>query len=267
MKAPAKKSFGQHFLRDASVAKRMVKAIDFESIDVLVEVGPGHGALTQEIVKALPTSRLILIEADRDLISELQEKFPQAQIIQADAAKVKFEEIVSGTWTLIGNLPYYAANPIIMNAMTSPAPPKRLVVMVQKEVADRMLAKPGKMSLLSVAVQLYATPKRLFNVKPGAFQPPPKVTSSVIELDLESGLQRARLKGKKRERIIALAKQGFRSRRKQLHRNLAEAGVATSQEIKQALQSIGQKPTARAQELSVEDWIAFAQGSFGVFRS
>ncbi|MFH1711749.1 MAG: 16S rRNA (adenine(1518)-N(6)/adenine(1519)-N(6))-dimethyltransferase RsmA [Patescibacteria group bacterium] len=253
----AKKSFGQHFLKDASIVRKIIDAADFSLFDSVVEIGPGQGALTDHLVGLPPFMggreggfRLVLIEADRDLIQDLEKNY-QAEVIQADAAKVDFDSLKLGNWLLIGNLPYNAANAIIMNALTAFNPPQKSIVMIQKEVADRMLAQPGQMSLLSVAVQLYADPKRLFNVKPGSFLPPPKVTSSVIELTIAK-------KTTDPERIISLAKAGFQNRRKQLHRNLTDTNIMDSADVKKTLQAIKKKTTVRAQELSVADWIDLA---------
>jgi len=241
-----KKSFGQHFLIGNTITKKIAAAINIPSGHQIIEIGPGAGALTKELIKIRPT--LTLIEADRDLIPPLQESFPEATIIQADAAKHDFSSI-KGDWLLFANLPYNAANAIIMNALSSKNPPTDLIVMVQKEVADRMLARAGEMSLLSVAIQLYTKPKRLFNVPPGAFSPPPKVDSTVVHLKTRQDIKPAQA-----EQIIAIAKAGFASKRKQLHKNLDTAGVASSEVVKEALEKIKKPQTARAQELSVEDW-------------
>ena len=171
----AKKSFGQHFLRDHSAIDKIVNALESNKNEIIVEIGPGTGALTDRLVE-LPAKELVLVEADTDLLPALGERFPQARIISGDAAAVDYQEIVQeNPWIAVGNLPYNAGNAIVMKILTSPKPPKNLVVMLQKEVGDRMMAKPGDMGLLSVATQLYADVQRVCIVKPGAFVPPPKV--------------------------------------------------------------------------------------------
>ncbi|EKD47087.1 MAG: dimethyladenosine transferase [uncultured bacterium] len=250
-----KKSYGQHFLKDQSVIEKIIKSADLCSGDFVVEVGPGDGALTHQITCLIgPTSPtgLILIEADSDLLPNLRAQFISAQLIHADAAQVNIDEIVRDKpWIFISNLPYNSANAILMNMLTAQNPPERSVVMVQKEVGEKMLAKPGDMSLLSVAVQMYTNPTRVCTVKPGSFNPSPKVDSVVLRLDKKQVVENA-------EEIIGLAKIGFSSRRKQLHRNLADSGIAESQDIKSILESLGLSPTSRAQELSVEEWILLA---------
>jgi 16S rRNA (adenine1518-N6/adenine1519-N6)-dimethyltransferase len=247
----AKKSFGQHFLRDQSVLDKIVAAANIEPKDIVIEIGPGRGALTERLAEV--GDRLILIEADRDLIPELETKFPKAKIVQADAAHVDYAELVpKGEWILIGNLPYNAGNAIIRQALTSARPPKRQVVMLQREVGEKMLAKPGEMSILSVAVQMYADVKRVATVKPGAFVPPPKVDSIVVALTPNQ-------KSPDPEKVIALAKSAFAHKRKQMHRTLSDAGIGTSESIKAKLQAMGLSEQARPEELGVEQWIELAK--------
>jgi 16S rRNA (adenine1518-N6/adenine1519-N6)-dimethyltransferase len=254
----AKKSYGQHFLRDQSVLEKIVVAAQFSPEDMVVEIGPGTGALTEHLAAA--ASSLVLIEADADLIPALEHKFPEARVIHADAAQVDYEEILEGNstppvvgvgtrpWVLVGNLPYNAGNAIIMNALQAKNQPKRLVVMLQKEVGERMQAKVGSMSVLSVATQLYAHVDKVCTVPPGAFVPPPKVDSVVLTLTpFASGIDR--------EAVIAVAKAGFANRRKQLHKNLSEAGISTSDRVKDVLKGFGLSELARAEELTVEQWI------------
>lgn len=242
-----KKSFGQHFLKDESIAKKIVDAAEIQEKDLVVEVGPGAGFLTKDIVSR--ADNLILIEADRDLIPNLEKKFSQTQIIQNDAAQVDYDEITKNRpWKFISNLPYNAGNAIIMKALSAKNPPRKMIIMVQKEVAERMVASAGEMSLLSVAVQIYTNPKIIFDVKPESFVPPPAVTSSVLVLDFNK-------KSENPEAIIKLAKFGFLARRKQLHKNLSAARIAPSTKIKEILLSLELSEKSRAQELGVMDWV------------
>ena len=248
----AKKSYGQHFLKTESVCQKIVEAAEIGSDDLVVEVGPGRGALTKWLAPV--TKNLILIETDQEMIDSLSEY--DVEIIKADAAQVDFCEVAKAQpWTLVGNLPYNAGTAIVMNALTSKCPPKCLIVMLQKEVANRMMPKPGQMSLRSVAVQMYATPSRVIDVKPGSFSPPPKVDSTVIRLDVITGQVTDQPLRHDREAVIALAKIAFATPRKQLHRTLADAGKATSENIKKILIDLGLPETARPQELSIEQWI------------
>jgi 16S rRNA (adenine1518-N6/adenine1519-N6)-dimethyltransferase len=246
----AKKSFGQHFLRDQSVLDKIVAAADIGPHDLVVEIGPGRGALTGRLADV--GDRLILVEADRELIPELETRFPQAKIVQADAAHVDYGELVGEReWVLVGNLPYNAGNAIIRQALTSAHPPKRQVVMLQREVGEKMLAKPGDMSILSVAVQMYADVKRIGTVKPGAFVPPPKVDSIVL-------LLMPNQKSSNPEAVIALAKTAFAHKRKQMHRTLADAGIGSSESLKAKLNSLSLSEQARPEEVSIGQWIELA---------
>ncbi len=243
-----KKSYGQHFLKDQSVIDKIIKSADLKRDDFVIEVGPGDGALTNQIIRLISPISLILIEADKDLLPNLRAQFPQTQIIHADAVRVDVDEIVQDKkWIFISNLPYNSANAILMNMLTAQNPPAHSIVMLQKEVAEKIMAVPGAMSLLSVAVCMYASPSRVCTVKPGSFTPPPKIDSVVLRLDCKPKVENA-------EDVIKLAKIGFSSRRKQLHRNLADANIASSESVKSALAQIGLSPNARAQEVSLENW-------------
>lgn len=248
----AKKSFGQHFLRDQSVLEKIVQAAHIQSTETIVEIGPGTGALTEWLTK-VPAKKLVLVEADRDLVPRLEEKYPHAMIVAGDAAQVDFSSVVVGDWVLVGNLPYNAGNAIIRQALTSAHRPSRLVVMVQKEVGEKMLAKPGEMSLLSVATQIYADVERVCLVKPGAFVPPPTVDSLVVLLTVKADIP------PQAEEVISLVKAAFAHRRKQLHRTLADADIASSEKVKIWLRERALSETIRAQDLSVTDWIELSR--------
>jgi len=244
----AKKSYGQHFLRDESIVDAIIAAAQPEDADMVVEVGPGLGALTERL--AAIAKRLVLIEADRDLVPALRKRFPDADCITADAANVDYATLVGDSrWVFVSNLPYNAAAAILMRVLVCDKPPERLVVMVQKEVGERMLAVPGKMSLFSVAVGLYAEAKKCCVVHPGAFTPQPKVDSMVLTLT-----PKAYADTPNREDVIALAKIGFANRRKQLHRNFADAGVAPSEATKRVLRNLGLRDDIRAQDVALEEW-------------
>lgn len=242
-----KKSFGQHFLKDETLCERIVDAARIERGDLVVEIGPGQGALTNY----LPQERSILVELDRELIDDLRGRYPLATVIRDDAASIDFDHLAGDRpWVLIGNLPYNAANAIMMNALRTNGGLRRLIVMVQKEVADRMLAPPGpNRGVLSVAVQLHGDVSRVMDVRPGSFVPPPNVMSSVVRLDINP-------RADDPEALMVMVSAGFSSRRKQLHKNLATAGFATSDQVKQSLRSVGIREDIRAQDLSVDNWIA-----------
>lgn len=240
-----KKSYGQHFLHEEGVISKIVEAVD-DGMTV-VEIGPGAGALTDSLIKK--AKRLILIEADEELIPNLFKKYPQAQIIKMDAAQVNFEMIVGkAPWVCVSNLPYNAAAAIMRQVLTSNTPPEQCVFMVQREQADRIVASVGEMSLLTLSVQLYAKVKRLFNVGPGAFTPPPKVDSTVIELRPFKGISVEETEG-----AIALAKYGFNHRRKKLFKMLVNAGYDTA-ELAKAFLELKMSHDIRPQDVPLTVW-------------
>lgn len=256
MKHKAKKSFGQHFLKSADIISAIVKAAEIKKGETVLEIGPGTGALTSALLDA--GARVIAVEADRDLIQPLKDKFgDRLDLICGDALRFNPSDYLlsafggqATSYKLIANLPYNVASEILEKFFKEQSSPSRMVVMVQKEVGERILAKPGDMSVLSVAAQIYNDARRIVEVPPSAFNPRPKVDSLVVRLDRN-------LKCDEPEKVIALAKAGFSSRRKQLHKNFNDKGILPSQAVKKWLAGRGLSETARAQELSVDDWIAF----------
>jgi 16S rRNA (adenine1518-N6/adenine1519-N6)-dimethyltransferase len=243
-----KKSFGQHFLKDSTVVDQIIAAANIQPNELVIEVGPGAGALTGQLVEL--GSELVLIESDRDLIPKLSSKFGKATLIQADAAEVDYDAIVHDRpWVFVSNLPYNAGNAILETVLQSKNLPRRFVIMVQKEVGERMMAKPGEMSVLSVAMQLYCDIESICVVGPEAFSPPPKVDSIVLRFTPHSEILPPTP-----ESVISLAKIGFSHRRKQLRQTLAQANVAKLDVIDAALAKIGAEKTVRPQELSIAQW-------------
>jgi 16S rRNA (adenine1518-N6/adenine1519-N6)-dimethyltransferase len=247
-----KKSFGQHFLRDEDVVQRIIEAAALMPHELVVEVGPGGGALTKVLAGYI--NDLILIEADRDLLDALRGEYPRALVVAADAAQVDYDALVNDRpWVFVSNLPYNAGNAILESVLAAKNVPNRLVVMVQKEVGERMGALPGEMSVLSVAVQLFCAVEQICVVKPDAFTPPPKVDSVVLRL-IPHAVRRANA-----EEVIALAKIGFAHRRKQLRSTLSHAHIADHMRIDNAFVDLGLAKTVRPQELSVAQWTALAE--------
>ncbi|MDA0208475.1 MAG: 16S rRNA (adenine(1518)-N(6)/adenine(1519)-N(6))-dimethyltransferase RsmA [bacterium] len=257
MNIQPKKSFGQHFLRSDAVIEAIVDAVPIQSGEIIVEIGPGEGVLTDALVKRHPEHDVVLFEADRDLEPHLKEQFSQARIVMGDAAKVDFDtEFSTSDWVLFGNLPYNAAAPILMNALYAEHPPRALVIMVQKEQGDRMRAKPGEMSMLSVAAQFVATIKKVKDVPPGAFFPPPKVNSIVLKLTPGA---HADVSPDEKKAVLQLAKAGFSARRKMLIKNLMRELGLDRDWVHAAMQASGLEATARAQEVSIDDWIQLSR--------
>lgn len=245
----AKKTYGQNFLIDKNVVQKIVAAAGIVPGEAVLEVGPGTGALTGALVAA--GAKVTAVEADRDLIPALREKFGDAiELVEADILSY---DLPPAAYKLIANIPYNITSPLLYTFLTAKNPPSRLVLMVQREVADRIAAKPPDMSLLSVVCQLYADVSKVTNVPAGAFRPVPKVDSAVIRLDVRPAAV------EDPEAVIRVAKAGFSSRRKQLHGNLSSANIASSPSVKDALTSLGLPSTARAENLSVHNWIQLSR--------
>ena len=235
----AKKSYSQNWLVDETAVQKIVTAAGIRSGETVLEIGPGTGLLTKELVKA--GAKVMAVEADDSLIEPLKEQFAdQVEVVHGDALVTTPPE---GDYKLVANIPYSITSDILRRYLTHEHPPTRMILLVQKEVADRIVAGPGEMSVLSVMCQLYAQCKKVFKVPAGAFRPIPKVDSAVIQLDLyPENKENVSL-----ESVIAVAKRGFSSRRKQLQKNI---GPGT----KEVLEGMGLDPKIRAQDLTIDNW-------------
>ena len=250
----AKKSLGQNFLVDRRVVARILKAADVSPTDHVVEIGPGRGSLTGELADRAGT--LVAVELDELLAGRLSEKYgglPGVQVVKADAREVDLETLApDGTpYKVVANLPFYAASPIIRRFLEAEWQPTLMVVMVQREVASRMVAGPGKMALLSVAVQVYGQPSIVCNVRPEAFRPKPRVTSAVVRIDLH---EEPAVTFDSAESFFQLVKAGFSAPRKQIHNSLRHGLDLSTESIAAMLNRAGIAPTRRAQTLSIGDW-------------
>lgn len=262
----AKKSYGQNFLIDQSVVDKILVAADLKKGESVLEIGPGTGLLTQALVGS--KARVVAVELDHDLIEPLKKHFgDKIELIEGDILRIDTLPVEDRNFKLIANIPYNITSPIIEKFLTQSPRPTRMILMVQREVADRILAKPPQTSLLSVVCQLYAECSRIVNVKAGSFRPIPKVDSAVVQFDLCNALETSPSPsfagGVNTERIIALAKAGFVSPRKQLHHNLLPYlrrlnPAATTEDVKVLLTSIGHDPRVRAENLTIKDWIKLA---------
>ncbi len=246
---------GQNFLTDRSVAGRIVRSAKITSESSVLEVGPGKGALTHQL--AASSGTLTVVEFDSALAETLRDRFTgnkHVDVVEADARTVDPDElplILGRTYTLVANLPYYAATPITRNFLEASNPPERMVVMVQREVARDMQAEPGEMSMLSLAVQVYAEASVLFEVPPEAFTPRPKVTSAVIELTPRA---EPLISKDSQKEFFKLARAGFKAPRKQLHNSLA-GGLNIDVPLARSLvESAGIDTERRPATLSIPEW-------------
>lgn len=251
-----RKRFGQNFLTDTHIIDKIVLAIAPGKNDNIVEIGPGLGALTTKLLPLL--EKLSVVEIDRDLathLTTLQKNHPELTIHNADALKFDFGALASaGKLRVIGNLPYNISTPLLFHLFAYNPLILDMHFMLQKEVVDRMTAQPGSNDFgrLSVMVQYYSDCQKLFNVKPGSFNPAPKVDSAVTRLQIRPPA----LPAKSETHFSQLVKQAFSQRRKQLKNNLkkmTEPSVITSCNI---------DPGTRAETLSVDDFVRLSNAIY-----
>ena len=249
-----KKSLGQNFLVDRRVRAKIVEAADISPTDTILEVGPGRGFLTKALAERV--GRVVAVELDDALIPSLREKFADydnVEIVSGDARTVDIDSLV-GTATkykVVANLPYYAATPIVRRFLEAPHKPTTLVVMVQREVGQEMTAPPGKMGILSVATQVYGSPRIVASVPPKAFRPSPNVTSAVVRIDTYA---EPAVAFDSVESFFTLVRAGFSTPRKQLHNSLKNGLDIDAEEIMALLGNAEISPTRRAQTLSIDEW-------------
>jgi 16S rRNA (adenine1518-N6/adenine1519-N6)-dimethyltransferase len=242
-----KKRFGQHFLTDPSILRRIVTFAQIDPRNNVVEIGAGAGSLTRELAAA--AHRVIAIEIDQDLIPELRSSMPaNVEILQGDALAVEFP---SGPFHLAGNLPYNIATPLFKKFIDQRRQIIDVTVMIQKEVAERLRAKPGTGDYgpLSILIQYYAEVKYGFTVSPGSFKPPPKVDSAVVRLEWKPGVPDARP-------FTDFVHRAFGSRRKKLVNNLLSMfGSLGREEVLRRMRDAGIPADARPEELSVAEFL------------
>ena len=261
----SRRRLGQHFLRDSSVARRIVDAANISLGDVVIEIGPGNGALTDLIVEQARFcgGSVILVELDVNYAEKLAIRYRDnrdVHVVCEDARDLVLKDLpgLSGMtrFRVIGNLPYYAGTPIVRSFLERDERPERVTVMLQREVARDMCANPGKMSLLSLAVQIYAHPKKLFDVPPSAFRPPPKVYSTVINLE---PISEPLVASDEVDDIFKVARAAYLGRRKQLHNSLANGLGMSTYEVKGMTAAAGIDSERRPATLSIDEWIALAK--------
>jgi 16S rRNA (adenine1518-N6/adenine1519-N6)-dimethyltransferase len=261
----AKPKLGQHFLASEEYAARIVDALGEVSQSTVLEIGPGRGILTSLLAKR--ARRLIAVELDRVLAAQLRLKFSMSrnvEIIEADILSIEFDSLFGPKpglgrpgidWKpepvrVVGNLPFYITSDILLRLFEFAKYFESIVIMVQREVADRIAAKPGgrEYGMLSATAQLYGRVENLFTLPPGAFVPPPSVHSSVLRLTLDPQQERLGVAG---DGFIDFLRLSFGQKRKTLWNNLKEKYPAP--ELKRALAEAKVKATARAETLSLEE--------------
>ncbi|HEX4320898.1 MAG TPA: 16S rRNA (adenine(1518)-N(6)/adenine(1519)-N(6))-dimethyltransferase RsmA [Acidobacteriaceae bacterium] len=258
---PPKPKLGQNFLRDPRAIQRIASALGEIGTRTVAEIGPGKGAITELL--AAQAKHLIAIELDRELAWTLQERFssehgfPNVTVVRKDVLEFDFSAAAKDAGQpllIVGNLPYYITSPILLRLAASAAALDKAVVMVQREVADRVTAKPGSRDygLLSVTLQLYGSTESLFTLPPEAFNPPPEVHSTVFRWTFAPRFTELAIP---EAPFIAFLKQSFAQKRKTLSNNLRAAG-RSSASIAEALTAAKIPLQARAETLSIEELAA-----------
>ena len=251
---PVRKSLGQHFLTDRRILGRIADAVGLTGSETVVEIGPGRGALTEMLLAR--AGQVIAIEYDRALAALLRTRYaddPRVTIIEADVLAVDIGDLVGGDYLLAGNVPYYITTPILFHALRPPRP-RRAVYLVQREVAERIVAAPGSESYgaLSVNVQAVARATQLFRVAPGAFRPPPKVESAVVLIE---PLAEPIAHSGEEVPLRTFVQAAFGMRRKQMQRVLRSLYDLDAVRVGSLLRELEIDPEARPEVLSPWDFV------------
>jgi 16S rRNA (adenine1518-N6/adenine1519-N6)-dimethyltransferase len=250
---PVRKSLGQHFLADRQVLARIADAAEIEAGDVVVEIGPGRGALTDLLVGR--AGRLVAIEYDRALAAQLRDRYADrknVEIVQADVLTVKLGEVAGEKFKLIGNVPYYITTPILFQALEQPRP-SIAVYLIQREVAERIVAAPGggEYGALTVNVGAVAHAELLFTVPAGAFKPPPKVESAVIRITPKP---QPVIRPADEKAFREFVQSVFSMRRKQVQRIIRSVWNLSPEAADERLGRAGIIGSARPETLTVEQF-------------
>lgn len=247
-----KKGLGQNLLKDKNQIRKIMASINLSPNDIVLEIGPGLGAITLEMAKIAKT--VFCIEKDQEMVMTLnqtikEENIKNVEIINEDILKLFTNDKLNvkiKNYKIVANIPYYLTSVLIRNLLEIKNPPKDIFLMIQKEVGERICAKPGDMSILSIAVQYYANPKILFTVPRGCFYPSPKIDSVFIRIT-PKGID-------KNDEFFKLIKAGFSHPRKQLIGNLHNQLKIDKEIIKKWLADNNLKPGERAEVLSLPQW-------------
>ena len=252
-----KKSLGQNFLHDPNALEKIVRAADLAPQDVVLEIGPGTGALTEWLAGI--ARRVIAVELDDRLIPLLQHRFgdrENVRLVHADILDLDLDLHIrpDEPYCVIANLPYYITSAILRTLLERPHRPNRLVVMVQNEVADRLVAQPGDLSLLGVSVQFYGKPQIVTRLSPAIFWPRPDVTSALVRIDTYGDQHAVQVPDE--ATFFRVVRAGFSQKRKQIRNALASGLSLGREETDRLLATAGLDPQRRAETLSLDEWAA-----------
>jgi len=247
------KRLGQNFLVDELYLERIVQAADVNLADTVLEIGAGLGSLTRHL--AVSAGNVAAVEIDQHLFSALKKvvkPFDNVQLVQGDFMEMNITDLISTDgYKVVANIPYYLTSNLIRRLMEADVRPSMMVLTVQKEVAQRICAKPGKLSLLALGVQVYGEPRIAFPIPKGAFYPVPQVDSATLLIDL---FPQPRVSTQQIDDFFLLTKAGFAQKRKMLHNALASAPGINHDQAGELLAKAEIDPDRRAQTLTIEEW-------------
>jgi len=254
-----KKSLGQHFLRSERALSDIVSAVPLSSTDTILEIGPGEGVLTEKLLAT--GARIVAIEKDDRLLPILRERFADSIernrliLLHGDvvdeAVLAALRALLPSGWLLVANIPYYITGLILRTFLDGTRKPSRMVLLVQREVAEDIVAKDGKESIGSIAVKVYGTPSVVARVPRGAFVPPPAVESAILRIE---DIHEPFSSEKERSHFFALLRAGFKSRRKTILNTLSAGTGRPKEDVEKHLLRIHVAPRARPERLSLPDW-------------
>ena len=255
------KQLGQHFLISKKVLDQLIETANLSKKDTIIEIGSGVGTITLELAKY--AKKIIAVEKDKKFISLIKHEFghelSQIELIYDDILKIDLEKslatyhLTPKTYKVVSNLPYNIATAVIRKFLEAENPPKEMILLLQKEVAQRIVASPPKMSILSVAVQFYAEPKIISYVSKEAFWPVPKVESSILKISrIRTNL--AQISRINEKLFFKVVRAGFAGKRKQLINTLSRGLKIDREKIKEILEKSGTDPKRRAETMSIQEW-------------
>lgn len=252
------KEFGQNFLIDREVLEVIVRAAELKRSDVVLEIGPGFGVLTAELAERV--DRVVAVEADgkmAKILKEILEAPKNLKVVEKNILKLQVSDygLRNYDYKLVANLPYQITSAVFRKFLSEEPRPGEITVMVQKEVAERICAEAGEMSLLSLSVQFYGQPEIVAIVPNRAFWPEPEVDSAILKISKIKGIYEKNKQEVDPEKFFRLAKIGFSSRRKQLQNNLAGGLRLSNKSVQDILTKLGFDSRIRAQDLGIKDWI------------
>ncbi len=244
---------GQNFLVDESALKKVVAAAEIAPHEEILEIGAGLGSLTRHLAQC--ARRVTAVELDDRLWRPLQEAtsaYPNVRLVQGDILQLELAQLLAGQeYLVVANIPYYITSTLIRRLLEAPQKPNRLILTVQEEVAERICAREGEMSLLALSVQVYGEPRLIARIPAGSFYPPPKVNSAVVRIDLH---RTPCFPARQLSLFFQLAKAGFAQKRKTLRNSLAAGMGWTPARAQRILAQAGIAPQRRAESLNLPEW-------------